>query len=264
MKKIIYAGSVRIMQSAPFVKIYKCFSGSRLSRPLVRPFIKFSGIKEDELAMHYRSYHTLRQLFTRELPKGVFPVNSRQGTLVSPSEGKLTAAGKIQDQTDFFVKGSKQTIEDLLVFPDVYQTYKQGSFAVIYLAPKDYHRVHAPLSGRLHRRYALGEKSDPVNALGFRFGNAPLMRNYRVISEYETAYGKTAVIKVGALNVNSVEISAHSFNLEKGEEMARFSLGSTVIVLNENADWHFNECGDQINTACRAGEEIAKFNGVSL
>ncbi|SER79338.1 archaetidylserine decarboxylase [Salisediminibacterium halotolerans] len=261
MKKLLYKAGTRVMQAALFVKVYKQFTGSLLSRPLIRPFIYFSGINEAEIRRPKGGYKTLRQLFTRELPLGTRPVNQKEDVLVSPADGTLTAAGDMEENSQFTVKGAQQTIQDLLRFPQVYQTYQNGSFAVIYLSPKDYHRVHIPLAGTLRQRYALGEKSEPVNDLGFHFGKSPLVTNHRIISEYQTAYGKIAVIKVGALNVNSVDISARSLNLEKGEEMARFSLGSTVIILTETSGWNFRPSGGHLNTACRVGEEIARFQG---
>src|SRR5699024_4406706 len=81
--------------------------------------------------------------------------------------------------------------------------------------------------------WALGEKSFPVNSLGLKWGDCPLSTNYRIISEIKTAFGNMAIAKIGALNINSIQLTHAADSFKKGEEIGYFTFGSTVILLIE-------------------------------
>ncbi|MDY0395220.1 phosphatidylserine decarboxylase [Virgibacillus halophilus] len=144
--------------------------------------------------------------------------------------------GKIDSNRSFYIKGHHYKLDEILGDPDKAANYQDGYFYIFYLSPSHYHRIHYPIDGRLLTRYALGGKSYPVNQLGMRFGDQPFATNFRIISELNTDFGSMAMIKVGALNINSITLSHASDHFKKGEELGFFSFGSTVIILLEKSN----------------------------
>ena len=123
---------------------------------------------------------------------------------------------------------------------DVLQKYIGGVYVLLYLSPSHYHRIHAPVTGEVVKRWSLGKNSYPVNQLGMKYGKAPLSKNYRLITELKTDVGSVAVVKVGAMFVNSIEITNESSRLRKGEEFSYFSFGSTIVLLFEKDTFKVN------------------------
>lgn len=111
--------------------------------------------------------------------------------------------------------------------------YAGGTYMVIYLSPSHYHRIHSPLSGSVTERFVLGRKSYPVNAAGMEYGKEPLSKNYRSVTEVNSDGEHMALVKVGAMFVNSIELLHERSTVQKGEEMAYFTFGSTVVLLFE-------------------------------
>ena len=98
----------------------------------------------------------------------------------------------------------------------------------------DYHRMHSPMDGVVVKQYVLGQKSYPVNQLGLTYGRNPLSHNYRMVSEIQyNGEQRYAFIKVGAMFVNSIELTNTTTQWRKGEEVGYFSFGSTVVMLFE-------------------------------
>ena len=104
---------------------------------------------------------------------------------------------------------------------------------ILYLSPTHYHRIHSPATGEIVDQWAKGKKSYPVNKWGLRYGKHPLSKNYRRITEIKLESGHMAVVKVGAMFVNSIEIVHEAEQITKGEELAYFTFGSTVVLLFE-------------------------------
>lgn len=224
----------------PFISaLLKNFSKSSLSRPLIQPFAKTFQINLDEMEYPITNYKNLHEFFTRRLRKNTRIIDDSSNTLVSPVDGIATDMGKIFNETHLLIKNQKYTITEIL--GDEYKAapYLNGYYFILYLSPSHYHRIHFPISGKLIARYALGKKSYPVNDFGLRYGNKPFATNYRLISELGTKFGKIALIKVGALNINSVEVLHSNPNFEKGEELGYFSFGSTVILFIEKTNYLF-------------------------
>lgn len=213
--------------------ILKSFTSSRLSYPLVRPFANVYHLNQDEMAKPIGNYKSLQALFTRHLAEGVRPVDTSPYSLVSPVDGIVSDSGRISSNQTFYIKNKLYRTEKILGSSEKAATYKGGYFFIIYLSPRHYHRMHYPIKGELLSRWYLGGKSYPVNSLGERFGNHPFSTNYRVTSEISTDYGKVAIVKVGALNINSIELTHATTDFEKGDELGYFSFGSTVILFIE-------------------------------
>lgn len=216
--------------------LLKNFSKSSLSKPLIRPFANAYRIERDEMSQPIHKYKSLHAFFTRELKNGIRPIDESPTSLISPVDGVVEYLGPITKDKHFFVKNQMYTLDRILGSSERAKNYENGHYFILYLSPSNYHRFHYPIGGKLLTRYALGERSYPVNQLGMRFGDFPFATNYRIISELACDFGKIAMVKVGALNVNSIVLSHSTSTFTKGEELGYFSFGSTVILfVEENA-----------------------------
>lgn len=216
-----------------------------LKGPLIAWFARRFEIDLDEAASaDLGSYASLNDFFTRGLKPDARSIDTGR-TLVSPADGRLTQLGEIVDGRLVQAKGIAYSLVGLLgEDPAESSGLMGGEFATIYLAPHNYHRVHAPLAGRWVRtRYIPGARYS-VNATTAA-GVADLFcRNERVVCWFESTIGTYAVVLVGALNVSSVSIvtrgeiksgTAREWHEDgntfaKGDEIGRFNLGSTVVL----------------------------------
>lgn len=213
--------------------LLKSFTSSRLSYPFVRPFANVYHLNQDEMAEPISKYKSLQALFTRHLKEDVRPIDSSVESLISPVDGIVSAQGGISSNQTFFIKDKLYSADKILGSSKKAAAYKDGHFFIIYLSPRHYHRIHFPIKGELLSHWSLGGKSYPVNSLGEKLGNSPFSTNYRVASEIATNFGKIAFVKVGALNINSIELTHTTPGFEKGDELGYFSFGSTVILFIE-------------------------------
>ncbi len=232
----------------------KTISKSRLSKPLIRPYSKIYKINENEMEHALVSYRSLHDFFTRRLRHGLRPIDESPSSLISPVDGILSEMGEVSVNKSFFIKNQQYHIEQ--IFGDEFKAapYNNGYFFVLYLSPSHYHRIHYPITGKLNSRYALGTRSFPVNNFGIRFGNKPFSTNYRLISELNTPFGKVGIVKVGALNINSIQVVNSSSCCVKGEELGYFSFGSTVILFIENVETFKPTM--QVNTEVKMGQPL--------
>ena len=207
------------------------------------------------------AYPSFNAFFTRALKPGVRPLAGGERELVSPVDGTLSQLGTVRAGQVLQAKGMHYTAGALLADAAADARYEGGGYACIYLAPYDYHRIHMPLAGRLtDTRYVPGRLYS-VNAATTRVVPALFARNERVVCEFETELGPLAVVMVGALFVGSIEtvfagevnpprsrggLVAHigtgvGRQFARGEELGRFNMGSTVIVLLGNRTTRFAE-----------------------
>jgi phosphatidylserine decarboxylase len=219
-----------------------------LVRPLIGWFARTYNVDLSE-AEHpeLESYRTFNAFFTRSLRTAARPVAGDRNTVVSPADGTLTQLGEIEADTLLQAKGRSYSLAALLGESGAaVDELRGGSYCTIYLAPHNYHRVHAPLGGTLERtRYIPGRRFSVSRATAAAIDRI-FCRNERVVCWFTTAAGPMVVVLVGALNVSSVstfnrgEIASGAARewrentpvpLERGAEVGRFNLGSTVIVL---------------------------------
>ena len=190
--------------------------------------------------------------FTRELKPGVRPIDS-QCDLVFPADGAISQLGDIHNGRIFQAKGKDFSLSAILgADPALVAKFEQGRFATIYLSPKDYHRVHMPITGKLIETIYIPGDLYSVNQSTAENIDELFARNERLVVIFETAVGPMAMILVGAMIVAGIETiwggqvcpiakalqKQHFCNsqrpeiiIEKGEEMGRFKLGSTVVLL---------------------------------
>jgi phosphatidylserine decarboxylase len=223
------------------------------------------------------SYPSFNAFFTRALRPGARPLQGGPRDVVSPVDGTLSQLGTVRDGQLLQAKGMHYTADALLADETAARRFDGGGFACIYLAPYNYHRIHMPLAGRLTAtRYVPGQLFS-VNAATARVIPGLFARNERVVCEFDTELGPLAVVMVGALFVGSVETvyageinpparrggSVHGIatglgtDFERGAELGRFNMGSTVVLLLGHRATRFAEHLGP-GTAVRLGQALAR------
>lgn len=248
-----------------------------LKRPLVRWFAKAYGVDMSEAAnADLDSYATFNDFFTRALKAGARPIEGGADTVVAPADGVLTEHGAIDGGTIYQAKGSAYTLAELLGETGApLEALEGGRYFTIYLAPHNYHRVHAPLDARLTRaRYLPGARFSVSRATAAAIPRL-FCRNERVALWFETAYGTMVVVLVGALNVSSLSTFAHGEiasgaarewvesaprPVARGDEIGRFNMGSTVVVLLGSKAFTFAP-GVADGLAVRVGRALGSLAG---
>ncbi|OMF35920.1 phosphatidylserine decarboxylase [Paenibacillus sp. FSL H8-0548] len=211
------------------------FAQSAASRPFISHFAKTYKIKTEEAEKPLSQYHTLNEFFTRRLKTGLREIHSDADSLVSPVDALITGAGPINQGTLVNVKGQDYTIDELLNRSPRASNYLNGYYIVLYLSPTDYHRIHTPVSGHIVEREHIAGKVYPVNDFGLRHMRRVLSRNERLITYMQHSEGEAAVVKVGAMNVSSIQyVQPLKSTMSKGEELAYFEFGSTVVLVLED------------------------------
>lgn len=218
----------------------------RLSRFIVSRFAAHYGVDLSEAEQPaLDAYSSFNEFFTRALAEGVRPLPTERNVLACPADGRLSQTGSIRGETLLQAKGLGYSATSLLTRGDLAARFENGWFATIYLAPRDYHRVHAPIDGTLTRTIAVPGDLFSVNARTESGVRGLFARNERLIMEFDTAIGVVAVVMVGALIVASIECAFDApaspylelqetrqhHGVARGQEIGRFLLGSTVIVL---------------------------------
>jgi phosphatidylserine decarboxylase len=188
-------------------------------------------------------YSSFDDFFTRRLREGLRPIDGDDRTLVSPADGRLSVVGTIERHGAIRVKGEDYTIEELIGDPAWARELCGGGFGVVYLSPRDYHRVHAPIGGEIVRVRAIEGDRFPVNRIGELHVRQLFVKNRRVAIEVQSPeWGRVAVVLVGAMIVGRMTVAGvdqpdvmgeHVFSpgrrIVRGEEIGQFHLGSTVV-----------------------------------
>ncbi len=204
------------------------------------------------------AYATFNDFFTRALRPGARPLATAR--LVCPVDGAISQFGRIERDQIFQAKGKSFSSSALLAGNEALaRRFDDGLFATLYLSPRDYHRIHMPCDGRLvSMRYVPGELYS-VNPATARAIDALFARNERVVCEFDSPHGPFALVLVGATIVGSIATAWHgvvnpprspsvrhwdyrdsNITLKQGEEMGRFLLGSTVVLLFPQGPLQFN------------------------
>ncbi|MGJ8582090.1 MAG: archaetidylserine decarboxylase [Psychromonas sp.] len=229
---------------------------------LIKKFIKQFNIDMSE-AKHSdaEDFDTFNDFFTRELKSGLRPVVEGDENLAIPVDGCISQQGEIKEGRIFQAKGHDFSLRELLGGrDDVAAPFDEGLFSTIYLAPKDYHRIHMPITGKLEKLIFIPGDLFSVNPLTAQ--NVPnlVARNERAVAIFSTAIGPMAMVLVGATIVGSIETvwegtlkakknkelqywdyQDQDITIEKGQEMGRFKLGSTIVALFPKGSIEFDE-----------------------
>lgn len=228
---------------------------------LIRGFLRLFDVElEDVKGRVPEDFATFNEFFVRELKDGARPVDPNPTAIVSPADGTLSQAGTLRGNLILQAKGLDYSLEDLLAADiDKAREFSGGAFATIYLAPYNYHRVHAPMDGELVAAHYVPGDLFSVNSKTAAHVSGLFSRNERLNLHFQTAVGPMVVVLVGALNVGSIstpwsgeirprksgvveriDVSAAPREVRKGDLLGWFNMGSTVIVLLPPASctWH--------------------------
>jgi len=242
-----------------------------LKDALIRVFLKLYRVDMDEaVEPDPHAYGSFNRFFTRALAEGARPLPEDPSVVACPVDGTVSQAGPVEGGELFQAKGFRYSLAALLggEFPP---ELERGRFATIYLAPYNYHRIHAPADARLVEMRYLPGKLFSVNGATVSAVPRLFARNERVACVLGTGFGPMAFVMVGALNVGSIETTwagevapgpdrqastwrypadgPGAVRLTRGEELGRFNLGSTVIVV-------LPEDGPALERAFRPGAEV--------
>ena len=231
----------------------------RLTTQLIKWFVQRYQVNMSEAAdSNIASYVSFNDFFTRALKDGARPLASAE--LICPVDGAISQFGTIRGQQIFQAKGHDYSSTALLGGDAALaERFDDGSFATLYLSPKDYHRIHMPCSGRLQRMIYVPGELFSVNPTTARAVPGLFARNERVVCVFESTSGPFALVLVGATIVGSMATVWHgvvnaerggemrewhyadqAVDLQQGAEMGRFLLGSTVVMLFPKGPLHFN------------------------
>ncbi len=222
-----------------------------------------------------KSYKSFNQFFTRELKPGLRPL--ADSALVSPVDGTVSQYGKISDGLLMQAKGMNYSLNKLLGGnQQLSDQYANGQFITIYLSPKDYHRIHMPCAGELTEQIHVPGRLFSVAPHTVKTVSSIFARNERVVAQFNTEYGPMAMVLVGAINVAAIETvwdglitppkgkalsskryDDQSISLEKGEEMGRFNMGSTVILVFADKSPQLDQ-SLQLGNSIRLGDSLSK------
>lgn len=220
---------------------------SGLARAVERAYCRAYQVNMDEAEGFLGSYPSFDAFFTRPLKKGARRISP--DPVVSPSDGKLSCLGRIDTGSQIHVKGQLYEAGELIGDEQDAKRYSGGQFAVVYLAPGDYHRVHAPVDGKVTLLRGIPGDLFPVNSIGERYVPRLFVRNNRVAIVIDTEkMGRVTVVMVGATIVGRISVNAmpgapavppgiHAvepgYAVARGDEIGMFHLGSTAVVLFE-------------------------------
>ncbi|HHY72931.1 MAG TPA: phosphatidylserine decarboxylase [Bacillus bacterium] len=241
MLKYFYRFLIDLTNNLYLSKIIRTYTTSKISRHVIPSFAKTFKINEQEYGKDIKEYESLHDFFTRALKNDARPIDDDPSSVISPVDGYVEDVGEISTQKNIYVKGQVFSIKEMFGNNLAFAKYDGGIYMIIYLSPKDYHRIHSPVAGKVISQWELGGKSYPVNKWGLKYGKAPLAKNYRKISEIECEGKSVALAKVGALFINSITLTHKNDLLTKGEEIGYFSFGSTVVLLFEKESIKANE-----------------------
>ncbi|ANC75720.1 phosphatidylserine decarboxylase [Fictibacillus phosphorivorans] len=208
----------------------KKFAQSKASKPFIPSFVKLYKININEATRELKEYHSLHDVFIRDLRPDARPVPSEAHAFVSPCDAVLSVVDHLTEESRFTVKGQEYTVAELLGSESEAKKYSGGQVFVFYLSPTDYHQVHVPVDAEVESVYTLGREAAPVNELGLRHGLRPLTRNYRLVTQMNASGQPLAHVMVGALNVNTIERTNHESVVKRGDSFGYFSFGSTVVL----------------------------------
>jgi phosphatidylserine decarboxylase len=248
----LFIGGMRVVPKKTLSKAVRRLASVR-SKMAVRRFAARYGVAVEDAEKPLEEYDSVLAFFTRRLKAGIRPVDPDPNVLVSPVDGAFLAGGPVGEGRLYQAKGREFTLGALLADRDAEKIFAGGTYATLYLAPKDYHRIHAPAEGTITGYTYVPGQLFPVNAAAVAHVDELFAKNERLITHLDTErFGRVEVVKVGATcvghitvaydpdvatNVGENEIRTQRYDaplpLEKGGEVGVFEMGSTVIVVTE-------------------------------
>lgn len=281
MKDRLFILSQYLLPHHLLSRLAGCLAESRvewIKGPFTRWFARRFDIDMSQAANEdINGYENFNAFFTRALKADARPLDPTPGAVLSPADGAISQHGKIENGRIFQAKGHNFSLLELLGGDSERAApFMGGQFSTIYLSPRDYHRVHMPLAGTLREMIYVPGRLFSVNQTTAENVPELFARNERVVCIFDTERGPMAMVLVGAMIVASIETvwaglvtppkrelktfrydeqARQPIHLDKGAEMGRFKLGSTVILCfgPEQVSWAENLCA---GSAVRMGQAL--------
>lgn len=219
-----------------------------LGKAVLGAYCKAYNVTFDE-CKESSGFESFDAFFTRELKDGARPIDPDPHVLVSPADGRIESMGPVDSSSTFMVKGRPYSVAELIGDEDEAKRYVGGAGAVVYLSPRDYHRVHSPVAGTITSIRSMPGDYYPVNSIGLEHVKNLFAINRRVSFAIDTDpasnLGRVTVVMVAAIVVGritatgidarDVPIGLHTLSrkINKGDEIGIFHLGSTAVVFVE-------------------------------
>lgn len=243
----------------------------------VKTFVRVYDVDMAEAVVPPGGFRSFNEFFTRRLVDGARPIDPDLDTVVSPADGRIDDMGPISEAAELLIKGRRYTVGELLGDAAAARRYEGGTYFIVYLSPRDYHRVHAAFGGPVsHVRHVPGTLF-PVNDIGVEHVPGLFARNERVsVVQRTERFGEVTTIMVGAIGVGRIGLSfddvetnigrpgglrtygSASPTLDRGEELGVFNLGSTVIAFigpEAAVEWSVEP-----SQMVRVGEALARIS----
>ncbi len=228
---------------------------------MIKKFIRAYGVDMCEAIQEDpTTYKSFNDFFTRQLKSDVRDLAKPESAIISPADGAISEFGRIDQDRLLQAKSSYYSLEKLCADKKAASDFADGAFMTIYLSPKDYHRVHMPIGGKLIKMIYVPGSLFSVNEAAVAGVPDLFARNERAVCLFETDIGPVAMIMVGAMIVASIHTAWHgqvapqrsrhltewhyqdkNIVLKRGDEMGFFQMGSTVIMLYPKDTIHFNQ-----------------------
>lgn len=218
----------------------------RVGEAVVGLYCRAYGVEMDECAKS-SGFKSFDEFFTRPLREGVRTFPEDESIVLSPADGRIDSIGPV-DGRSFVVKGRPYRVDELVGDATEARRYEGGSGCIVYLSPRDYHRVHAPVAGKVTLVRSLPGDYYPVNEVGVAHVPNLFVRNRRVAIVVDTpSFGRVTVVMVAAMVVGRITVTGidardvplgvHTLEpaveVERGDELGIFRLGSTAVVFFE-------------------------------
>lgn len=221
-----------------------------IGRAVVGIYSRAYRVDMGECVQH-EGWDSFDAFFIRELREGARPLDPDPSRVLSPADGRLESMGRIEHDSTFMVKGRPYSVEELVGDREDALRYVGGGGFVVYLSPRDYHRVHAPVAGTISIVRSMPGDYFPVNSIGMKHVPNLFVRNRRVAIGIDTGkFGRVTVVMVAAMVVGRITVSGidardvpfgtmhPDLGIERGAEIGQFHLGSTAVVLVEERGLH--------------------------
>ena len=251
----------------------------RVLDPIVATYCRVYGVELGDCVLPESGFRSFDEFFTRRLKPGTRPIPDDETHVLSPADGRLEAAGVIDGDARLVIKGSTYSVAELLGDGDGAE-FEGGHFFVVYLSPRDYHRVHAPVGGPVCAVHHVDGTLFPVNRIGVAHIPRLFARNERVaVHQTSAVHGRVCTVMVGAIGVGRISLAfddkvltnagppgglkvysdGMAPKLERAEELGTFHLGSTAIVfLRPEGQW---QLAKQVGDTVRMGEAVVRRVG---
>lgn len=227
--------------------------------PWICSYCMLFGVDMSESKKGVYGFQTFNEFFSRELAPGLRKIDASKNSVISPVDGRIMEFGRVEKHTLIQAKGKTYTLESFLEDAESAKKFENGSFITIYLAPKNYHRIHAPTSGKITGYQYIPGSLFCVNKRSSEIVENLFSKNERLITYLESQKGLLAVVKIGACVVGKIRATyentafdtscnmklkktySKKIPIEKGAEIGMFEIGSTVVLLFEKGAINFDD-----------------------